>query len=402
MFYIILLLNEIHESYGDTMNIDSIRNENHNQIPEGYQILSTEKNIYILGTDYIDIVKNNFSKFNVEYKGIISCPVDIKNKITNDNIIAFDEITSIENPVIVICFSWFRNPDFLKNILSMENVNKVYILEGAEYYYRTIAYPEKKFFKHPKLYFVDSYYKKIFERKLTFEYFMENRNRFVETFEWLCDDLSKETMLTYLNGHINLKMFPMSSLKDNNPQYFPSDIYKLSNNEVYVDCGGWDGDTVNEFLKQTNNKYKNIYIFEPDKRMVPKLKDNLGVDVKYTLFEKGVYNQTCKLGFDVSACGTISEDSSDNTIEVTRIDDVINEKISFIKMDIEGAEMSALQGAEKTLRKSLPIMAICVYHKREDLITIPQFIKSLNPNYNLYLRAYYDYVSEVVLYAIPK
>ena len=71
-------------------------------------------------------------------------------------------------------------------------------------------------------------------------------------------------------------------------------------------------------------------------------------------------------------------------------------------MDIEGAEIPALEGGRNLLKKSLPKMAICVYHKRDDLITVPRFIKSLNEDYQLYLRAYHDYVSEVVLYAVLK
>ena len=71
-------------------------------------------------------------------------------------------------------------------------------------------------------------------------------------------------------------------------------------------------------------------------------------------------------------------------------------------MDIEGAELSALHGAEKTIKRDKPVLAICVYHKREDLIAIPQYIKELVPEYKLYLRAHFPYASELVLYAISE
>lgn len=73
----------------------------------------------------------------------------------------------------------------------------------------------------------------------------------------------------------------------------------------------------------------------------------------------------------------------------------------MIKMDIEGSEMNALKGAEISITKYHPILAVCVYHKKEDLITIPQYIKSLYAGYKLYLRAYSRYCRELVLYAIP-
>lgn len=69
-------------------------------------------------------------------------------------------------------------------------------------------------------------------------------------------------------------------------------------------------------------------------------------------------------------------------------------------MDIEGSELMALKGAEQTIRRFKPKLAICVYHRVEDLITIPQYIKSLNPDYNLYFRKYWPNAVDAVLYAI--
>ena len=76
------------------------------------------------------------------------------------------------------------------------------------------------------------------------------------------------------------------------------------------------------------------------------------------------------------------------------------EKVSFIKMDIEGAELPALNGAEKIIQRHKPKLAVCVYHKREDLITIPQYIKSIVPEYKFYLRVHFPYASELVLYGV--
>jgi hypothetical protein len=73
---------------------------------------------------------------------------------------------------------------------------------------------------------------------------------------------------------------------------------------------------------------------------------------------------------------------------------------TFIKMDIEGAEFNALKGAERTIRKHKPKLAVCVYHKAEDLITIPQYIKSLVPEYKLYFRAHLPGPFDYVLYAV--
>ena len=88
-------------------------------------------------------------------------------------------------------------------------------------------------------------------------------------------------------------------------------------------------------------------------------------------------------------------------VKAVCIDDVLyKEKVSFIKMDIEGSELAALKGCKKIITRNNPKLAICVYHKSEDLIEIPKFILSINPNYKLFLRNYAPSATETVLYAI--
>lgn len=70
-------------------------------------------------------------------------------------------------------------------------------------------------------------------------------------------------------------------------------------------------------------------------------------------------------------------------------------------MDIEGAELKALEGATECISKYSPQLAISVYHKPEDIIEIPMFIKSLNPKYRFWLRHYSLSWFDTVLYAVP-
>lgn len=117
----------------------------------------------------------------------------------------------------------------------------------------------------------------------------------------------------------------------------------------------------------------------------------------------GAWDRADILSFSLeNECGEITDEEYGNRIRVDRIDNIFHhdEKITFLKMDIEGAELSALYGVEETIKRDKPVLAICVYHKREDLIVIPQYIKRLVPEYKLYLRAHFPYASELVLYAI--
>ena len=87
--------------------------------------------------------------------------------------------------------------------------------------------------------------------------------------------------------------------------------------------------------------------------------------------------------------------------EIVRMDDHLrDEPVSFIKMDIEGAEMSALRGAEQLIRRDHPDLAVCVYHSISDLFEIPLYIHSLVPEYRLYLRHHTPVFCETVCYAV--
>jgi hypothetical protein len=87
--------------------------------------------------------------------------------------------------------------------------------------------------------------------------------------------------------------------------------------------------------------------------------------------------------------------------EVVDLDSAVDAPVTFLKMDIEGAEQSALRGAEKTIKKHRPILAVCVYHKVEDIWEIPTYIHNIMPDYKLYLRHYTHSATETVCYGVP-
>ena len=87
-------------------------------------------------------------------------------------------------------------------------------------------------------------------------------------------------------------------------------------------------------------------------------------------------------------------------VQLTSIDSALNgEAVTFIKMDVEGAELKSLMGARNTIIKNHPSLAICAYHKHEDLYELPKYILSIVPEYKFYLRHYCSCSYETVLYA---
>lgn len=186
-----------------------------------------------------------------------------------------------------------------------------------------------------------------------------------------------------------------------NPQYFPVDIFNFSENEVFVDGGAYDGDTISHFMQITKGKFKYIYAFEPDSGNYRKLLVN-HQNEKIKLFNMGLYSGMQDIKF-LSGKGGSSQvtDSGEDSIRVCSFDDlrVSDRNVTFVKMDIEGSELHALQGMSKTISRCKPKLAICIYHKFEDLWEIPLFIKRLVPEYKLYIRNHKTYLDEIVLYA---
>ena len=98
--------------------------------------------------------------------------------------------------------------------------------------------------------------------------------------------------------------------------------------------------------------------------------------------------------FQDTRCATTSVDTVVRTFELPRVD--------FIKMDIEGAELAALRGAEATIRRFQPKLAISLYHSIEDFERIPAYLDSLHLPYRYYLEHHTIYENETVLFAVPR
>lgn len=168
---------------------------------------------------------------------------------------------------------------------------------------------------------------------------------------------------------------------------------------TFVDGGGFTGDTLEQAIA-LKIPFSSYHFFEPDVGNYQKAKASFGDDMRVHFYNKGLWSKEETLCFDERGSGTseVSQDGGER-IAVTALDS-LHLTPDFIKMDIEGAEMEALLGAEQTIRQHKPTLAICVYHKLEDIFTIPHFILQCNPSYILYLRHYTDSLMETVCYAI--
>lgn len=188
-------------------------------------------------------------------------------------------------------------------------------------------------------------------------------------------------------------------------QYF--DIYEAGENETFVDGGSFNGDTIIDFLSWTESgggvkKYNKIFAFEPADDMAEYIKDRIEVEniEEIKVYKKALWNKEEKLSFlEANSASQITESGTlvIEGIELNRI--VGDEKVTFLKLDVEGSELKALEGARNVIKRDKPRIAVCIYHKPEDIIVIPEYLLELVPEYKFYIRHYCSTPAETVLYA---
>ena len=193
-------------------------------------------------------------------------------------------------------------------------------------------------------------------------------------------------------------------------QYFDLPEFKenQAEEESFVDAGCFDGASSLAFLEWAGEKGKNIYAFEADPKNADLCKENFEKkirpvnSIRVGVYSVGLWNRKETLCFQATAYpGSHISNEGNTYIEVDCLDNILSgEPVTFIKMDIEGAEFNALLGAEKLIREYKPKLAICLYHKPEDIWELPSLCLEMNPDYKFYLRHYSLTNDDTVLYAL--
>ena len=219
----------------------------------------------------------------------------------------------------------------------------------------------------------------------TLDYIAKNEERFDRAYSLLADEKSKKTFLDVLNFKVSGKPEYLFACRSEKDEVYRN-ILKLSKKESIVDLGAYDGDTIREFLHFTGGEYRRIFAFEPDEKNFKKLAKKTEGMSALSLFNLGAWDKKETLHFEKKAGRSSHKSETGVPINFDSVDNVITEPVSFIKMDIEGAEKKALDGAKETIKKYKPKLYVCAYHRNEDFFALPEKILSLNPDYNIFLR----------------
>jgi len=230
-----------------------------------------------------------------------------------------------------------------------------------------------------------------------------NFSKYETIYDLIQEEKSKKVFKDILNFRKNLDIEYMKRYKvDPIGQYF-EDFLNFQEDEVFVDAGGFDGQTSIKFIEHCP-KYRTIYIFEPDIDNLSLAKSNLKNLKNINFIQKGLSNKKKILKFNTnlgSVCSIV--DNGNVNIEVDTLDNIINEKVTFIKMDIEGSERQAIKGMSKHIKNNFPKMAISVYHKVDDLWKIPEQIFAIRGkyDYDIFIRHYTEGTDETIMFFIP-
>ena len=243
-------------------------------------------------------------------------------------------------------------------------------------------------------------------------YYEKNNIVLSELYDSLADDFSKRCMVSFINQRISgIYNYSENLVSDNSDEYFPKELLAETKKKLMlIDCGAFDGNDTKRFF----DLYKNTgggYLIEADEKNFLLCKDRLkDYRDRLKMFKNATGEKSGEeLSFanDGNLGSGLSDSGSSKVISLS-IDDLYNENKSdfintcpILKMDIEGAELSTLKGAENFIRHTKPFLAVCLYHKKEDIIELPSYIKSINPSYRFYIRRYDKGFRDTVLYSVP-
>lgn len=220
--------------------------------------------------------------------------------------------------------------------------------------------------------------------------------------ERLSDDLSKRTLRAHLEFR-KTGQFEKIIATSRRDVSFLTDI--LSPTVTYVDAGAFDGDTTEDFVAMTNGSFGHLHLVEPDARNISRAKQRLAalsVSNRITYHQEAISDVRGLMGFNaLGSVGSSLDSNAEEKVRTSLLSDFDSDGQLYIKLDIEGAEIPAIRASIDFIASRLPILAISVYHRPNDLLDAMALLEGIS-DYRFYLRCHGDAGEDLMLYAIPQ
>jgi len=232
------------------------------------------------------------------------------------------------------------------------------------------------------------------------EDYKAHRQRYDCIRDRLADDASRETFDALVNFRLTNSLSCLSGFRHRiHEQYF--DLPCLAPFTAhFLDCGSYDGETTAEFIRRYPD-YQSAHVFEPEPEQFAMVQNRLADADRVHFYPCGVSNRKQTLRFSVAGTASRISETGDITVAVECLDDLPLGEVTWIKLDVEGYESQALAGARNLIQQQHPLLAVCCYHKHDDLWKLPEQILSYRDDYRIYLRHYTEGLLESVYYFVP-
>ena len=327
------------------------------------QLSAAKKPIVLYGTgNGADKILDVFSEYGISIAGVFASDDFVRGQSFHGySVLTYDEIKKQFDDFIIVLGFGSSIPSVVEHIKELNRAHELYA-------------PDVPLFGHH-----------IFD----LEFVSDNSAEIEKAYHMLADSQSRKVYENIVNYKISGKIQYLLDCETDKKEAFDN-ILKLTANESYLDAGAYDADTIFEFLRQTGNNYREIIALEPDIKNYQKLCNNIGelVAQDINLLNIGVYNKQCEISF-CSAAGRNSciNQNGNVEIQVNTIDNIIGEdQVTLVKLDVEGVEKKALEGTKHTLVNCRPKLIVSAYHRSRDLYELPIYIKSICPQYKIYMR----------------
>lgn len=321
---------------------------------------NTEKPIILYGMgDGADKVIREFEKLNIKPYGVMASDDFVRGQSFHNfrvkKLSDFEE--ELEDFVIALCFA-SQLPEVIENIKAISKKH-------------TLLVPSVPVFGD-----------NIFDR----EFYINNIDSFDRAYNLLADNQSKKVFENVVKFQYTGDIKYLTECETTKDEVF-NNILKLNNQESYLDLGAYRGDTIEEFLSYTNNEYKSITAFEPNPKNFKKLQEYCKDLERVNLWQIGSYSKNTIINFNNKAGRNSAITRQGTPTQVAAVDAILcGKKITYAKLDVEGAEKDTFIGMEKTLKLFKPKLNVAVYHRSEDIFSIILQINEINPDYKFYLR----------------
>ena len=347
-------------------------------------------------------------------------------KIRNDNIpiilygagdlasyiIDYLKKKAITISAICVDKEYLKNENFLGiKVYSVEDVLTIYSsfnLVIANAYYLTSKKKMEQYKQIKGIYFItDPPYHQW--NKIPMEFIKRNIEKYNTAYNNLEDAYSKQCMVAYLNSRINDDSeYVFCCVKDINT-YFNNNVFKLNNNEFYLDVGAYIGQSIKKFIDSVDKKYKKIVALEPNSECYNIIKSNESLMVNMDLYNIGVWSEEKIIYISESddQCTEITEErlnSNSQSIKVTTLDNIFDsnkyDDLTIMKINYCHGVKECLLGAERIIKKYRPKLAIRVGFEELNVAEIPNLLKSFIPDYKIYLRYCLECPAGLLLLAV--